>query len=68
MPLNPVNQQAGYTASSNGPSPAAASKNKLQSPHYYEIMEFDPLAPTEAIYEEIDAAVLKPEAEKHSQC
>uniref|UniRef100_A0A8V1AIW6 Target of myb1 like 1 membrane trafficking protein n=1 Tax=Gallus gallus TaxID=9031 RepID=A0A8V1AIW6_CHICK len=68
VPLNPVNQQAGYTASSNGPSPAAASKNKLQSPHYYEIMEFDPLAPTEAIYEEIDAAVLKPEAEKHSQC
>lgn len=25
----------------------ATSKNKSQSPHYYEIMEFDPLAPTE---------------------
>ncbi|XP_042721031.1 TOM1-like protein 1 isoform X2 [Lagopus leucura] len=68
VPLNPVNLQAGHTTSSNGPSPPAASKNKLQTPHYYEIMEFDPLAPTEAIYEEIDAAVLKPEAEKHSEC
>ncbi|XP_042688905.1 TOM1-like protein 1 isoform X1 [Centrocercus urophasianus] len=68
VPLNPVNLQAGHTTSSSGPSPPAASKNKLQTPHYYEIMEFDPLAPTEAIYEEIDAAVLKPEAEKHSEC
>ncbi|XP_072207969.1 TOM1-like protein 1 isoform X1 [Excalfactoria chinensis] len=68
VPLSPVNLQAGHTTSSNGTSPAAASKNKFQSPHYYEIMEFDPLAPTEAIYEEIDAALLKPEAEKHSEC
>ncbi|XP_021270403.1 TOM1-like protein 1 isoform X2 [Numida meleagris] len=68
VPLNPVNLQAGHTTSSNGPSPAAASKNKLQSPHYYEIMEFDPLAPTEVIYEEIDAALLKPEVEKNSEC
>ncbi|XP_032304168.1 TOM1-like protein 1 isoform X2 [Coturnix japonica] len=68
VPLSPVNLQAGHTTSSNGASPAAASKNKLQSPHYYEVMEFDPLAPTEAIYEEIDAVLLKPEAEKHSEC
>ncbi|XP_071620473.1 TOM1-like protein 1 isoform X2 [Heliangelus exortis] len=60
VPLNPVNLQAGHPASANGPSPAAASKNKPQSPHYYEVMEFDPLAPTEAIYEEIDV-VLKTE-------
>uniref|UniRef100_A0A8C3E8F8 Target of myb1 like 1 membrane trafficking protein n=2 Tax=Corvus moneduloides TaxID=1196302 RepID=A0A8C3E8F8_CORMO len=54
VPLNPINLQTGQTVPSNGPSPAAPSKNKSQSPHYYEIMEFDPLAPTEAIYEEID--------------
>ncbi|OXB54622.1 hypothetical protein ASZ78_011154 [Callipepla squamata] len=54
-------------AASQLPGPTA-SKNKLQSPHYYEIMEFDPLAPTEVIYEEIDAAMLKPEVEKNSGC
>ncbi|XP_017594662.1 PREDICTED: TOM1-like protein 1 isoform X2 [Corvus brachyrhynchos] len=54
VPLNPINLQTGQTVPLNGPSPAAPSKNKSQSPHYYEIMEFDPLAPTEAIYEEID--------------
>ncbi|XP_032932889.1 TOM1-like protein 1 [Catharus ustulatus] len=65
VPLNPVNLQAGQTVPSNGPSPAATSKNKTQSPHYYEIMEFDPLAPTEAIYEEIDV-VLKTEVKKNT--
>ncbi|KAM6317659.1 TOM1-like protein 1 [Podargus strigoides] len=67
VPLNPVNLQTGHTASLNGSSPAAASKNKSQSPHYYEIMEFDPLAPTEAIYEEIDV-VLKTEVKKNTEC
>ncbi|KAM6118784.1 LOW QUALITY PROTEIN: TOM1-like protein 1 [Phoenicopterus ruber ruber] len=67
VPLNPINLQTGHTTSLNGPSPAAASKNKSQSPHYYEIMEFDPLAPTEAIYEEIDA-VLKTEVTKDADC
>ncbi|XP_074016286.1 TOM1-like protein 1 [Numenius arquata] len=67
VPLNPVNLQTGHTTSLNGPSPAAASKNKSPSPHYYEIMEFDPLAPTEAIYEEIDA-VLKTEVKKDTEC
>lgn len=65
VPLNPVNLQAGQTVPSNGPSRAAATKNKSQSPHYYEIMEFDPLAPTEAIYEEIDV-VLKTEVKKNT--
>ena len=35
----------------------AMTKNDLQPPNYYEVMEFDPLAPavtTEGIYEEID--------------
>ncbi|XP_035414649.1 TOM1-like protein 1 isoform X2 [Cygnus atratus] len=68
VPLNPVNLQTGHTTSLNGSSPAATSKNKSQSPHYYEIMEFDPLAPTEAIYEEIDVTVLKPEVKKDTEC
>ncbi|XP_061866870.1 TOM1-like protein 1 isoform X1 [Colius striatus] len=67
VPLNPVNLQSEHTASLNGLSSAAASKNKPQSPHYYEIMEFDPLAPTEAVYEEIDD-VLKKEVKKHTEC
>ncbi|KQK81619.1 target of myb1 (chicken)-like 1 [Amazona aestiva] len=45
--LSPVPLNPGQTTPSNGLSAAAASKNKAQSPHYYEIMEFDPLAPTD---------------------
>nr|XP_009939198.1 PREDICTED: TOM1-like protein 1 [Opisthocomus hoazin] len=67
VPLNPVNLQTGHTTPLNGLSPAAASKNKSQSPHYYEVMEFDPLAPTEAVYEEIDV-VLKTEVTKNTEC
>ncbi|XP_064890850.1 TOM1-like protein 1 [Columba livia] len=66
VPLHPVNLQTGNTTSLNGPSPAAGSKNKSQSSHYYEIMEFDPLAPTEAIYEEIDV-MLKAEVKKDAE-
>ncbi|XP_025902688.1 TOM1-like protein 1 isoform X2 [Nothoprocta perdicaria] len=68
VPLNPVSLQPGHTASLNGVSPAATSKSKSQASHYYEIMEFDPLAPKEAIYEEIDDNLLKPEVNKDTQC
>nr|XP_048673240.1 TOM1-like protein 1 isoform X6 [Caretta caretta] len=47
------------------------SKSSLQAPHYYEIMEFDPLArdySTEAVYEEIDDYISKPEVKKHTDC
>ncbi|XP_009677196.1 TOM1-like protein 1 isoform X2 [Struthio camelus] len=68
VPLNPVNLQTGHTTSLNGASPTAASKSKSQAPHYYEIMEFDPLAPKEAIYEEIDDVLPKPEIKKDAEC
>ncbi|XP_062447633.1 TOM1-like protein 1 isoform X2 [Rhea pennata] len=68
VPLNAVNLQTGHTTSLNGVSLAAESKSKSQAPHYYEIMEFDPLAPKEAIYEEIDDTLLKPDANKDEEC
>ncbi|EPQ11651.1 TOM1-like protein 1 [Myotis brandtii] len=46
------------------------TKNDLQLPNYYEVMEFDPLAPavtTEAIYEEIDVHHRKG-TQNHSDC
>uniref|UniRef100_A0A8C8RAD7 Target of myb1 like 1 membrane trafficking protein n=1 Tax=Pelusios castaneus TaxID=367368 RepID=A0A8C8RAD7_9SAUR len=54
-----------------GASPADVSKSSSQAPNYYEIMEFDPLAPsngTEAIYEEIDDYISKPEVKRHTDC
>lgn len=51
------------------PSNHPVLKNSdLQPPSYYEVMEFDPLAPTtEAVYEEIDASHKKG-AQSHSEC
>ncbi|XP_025954668.2 TOM1-like protein 1 isoform X3 [Dromaius novaehollandiae] len=68
VPLNPVDVQTGHTTSLNGASPAAASQSKSQAPHYYEVMEFDPLAPKDAIYEEIKDTLLKPEVNKDAEC
>ncbi|XP_060059754.1 TOM1-like protein 1 isoform X2 [Erinaceus europaeus] len=48
----------------------AMTKNDLQAPNYYEVMEFDPLAPaatTETIYEEIDAHHFKG-PQSHKEC
>ncbi|XP_011834657.1 PREDICTED: TOM1-like protein 1 [Mandrillus leucophaeus] len=62
--LQPVSLQTTAAAPSNQSLPPlpsnhpAMTKSDLQPPNYYEVMEFDPLAPavtTEAIYEEIDA-------------
>ncbi|XP_006889331.1 PREDICTED: TOM1-like protein 1 [Elephantulus edwardii] len=47
----------------------AMAKNDLQPPNYYEVMEFDPLAPagtTEAIYEEIDPRHKR--TQNHTHC
>ncbi|XP_007947844.1 TOM1-like protein 1 [Orycteropus afer afer] len=48
----------------------AMTKKDLQPPNYYEVMEFDPLAPAvtaEAIYEEIDVHHHK-RAQSHTDC
>ncbi|KAM7146296.1 TOM1-like protein 1 isoform 1-T3 [Macrochelys suwanniensis] len=80
MLLNPVSLQtvnlqtvsaSSVNETTPGASPADISKSSSQTPNYYEIMEFDPLAPsysTEAIYEEIDDYISKPEVKKHTDC
>lgn len=71
--LQPVSQP-NISATSNERLPPlpgnhpAMTKNDLQPPNYYEVMEFDPLAPaatTETIYEEIDNLHLK-ETQAHT--
>ncbi|XP_053766388.1 TOM1-like protein 1 isoform X1 [Desmodus rotundus] len=74
--LHPVSLQTAPATPSNQRRPAlpgshpAVTKNDLQPPSYYEVMEFDPLAPavtTEATYEEIDARYHKG-TQNHSDC
>nr|XP_020136729.1 TOM1-like protein 1 isoform X2 [Microcebus murinus] len=74
--LQPVSLQSVAAAPSNQRLPPLPSnhpgmtKNDLQPPNYYEVMEFDPLAPAvtaEAIYEEIDVHHHKG-AQSHSDC
>ncbi|KAM6175826.1 TOM1-like protein 1 [Erethizon dorsatum] len=66
--LQPLSLQTNTTTSSNQRLPSlpnnhpAMTKNDLQPHNYYEVMEFDPLAPAataEAIYEEIDVHLYK---------
>ncbi|XP_075847235.1 TOM1-like protein 1 [Microtus pennsylvanicus] len=71
--LQPVSLQPATAAPPSQRQPPLPSNhpvlnNDLQPPNYYEVMEFDPLAPaTEAVYEEIDAYHHK-EAQNHSDC
>ncbi|XP_059127496.1 TOM1-like protein 1 [Peromyscus eremicus] len=72
--LQPVSVQTATAAPSSQRLPPLPSNhsvitnNDLQPPNYYEVMEFDPLAPaTEAVYEEIDAYHHKG-AQSHSDC
>ncbi|XP_008583366.1 PREDICTED: TOM1-like protein 1 isoform X1 [Galeopterus variegatus] len=74
--LQPVSLQTVAATPANQRLPSlpsnhpAMTKNDLQSHNYYEVMEFDPLAPAviaEAIYEEIDVHHHK-ETKSHSDC
>ncbi|XP_053144546.1 TOM1-like protein 1 [Hemicordylus capensis] len=66
--LHPVSLQSNGTRDA---SPTDRSKSSPPPPNYYELMEFDPLAPsdkTEPIYEEIDAHLFKTRVKNHNGC
>ncbi|XP_044277996.1 TOM1-like protein 1 isoform X2 [Varanus komodoensis] len=68
VPLHPVSLQSN---GSKDTQPAGNSKNITTPPNYYELIEFDPLAPsdkTEAIYEEIDEHLFKRNVQNKSSC
>ncbi|XP_066474362.1 TOM1-like protein 1 isoform X2 [Tiliqua scincoides] len=68
VPLHPVSFQSNGTREV---PPADVSKSSPSPPNYYELMEFDPLAPTdktEPIYEEIDAHLFKASINNHTGC
>ncbi|KAJ6658068.1 hypothetical protein lerEdw1_001544 [Lerista edwardsae] len=68
VPLHPVSFQSNGTREV---PPADVSKSSSSPPNYYELMEFDPLAPsdkTEPIYEEIDAHLFKTSVTDHTRC
>ncbi|XP_077184802.1 TOM1-like protein 1 isoform X2 [Paroedura picta] len=66
VPLQPVSLQINGTRDT---AAADGSKSQTPPPNYYELMEFDPLAPsdkTEPIYEEIDAHLFRPHVKSHT--
>ncbi|XP_062975971.1 TOM1-like protein 1 [Elgaria multicarinata webbii] len=66
--LHPVSLQS--NGSRDAP-PADVPKDISPPPNYYELMEFDPLAPsdkTEPIYEEIDAHLFKARVKNDTSC
>ncbi|XP_061471288.1 TOM1-like protein 1 isoform X2 [Rhineura floridana] len=68
LPLHPVSIQ--NNGSRDAP-PTDLSKSSPSPPNYYELMEFDPLAPTdktEPIYEDIDAHLFKARVKNTNSC
>nr|XP_033817222.1 TOM1-like protein 1 isoform X2 [Geotrypetes seraphini] len=64
QPLHPtVSLQNGQTVAYKD-----VAKDSPSPPSYYEVLEFDPLAKTEVIYEEIDSFLAKPESKMQSKC
>ncbi|XP_048345770.1 TOM1-like protein 1 isoform X2 [Sphaerodactylus townsendi] len=68
VPLHPVSLRINGTRD----MPATdGSKSQVSPPNYYELMEFDPLAPSdknEPIYEEIDAHLFRPSVKTPTSC